>query len=144
MMDIDGLIVFLESTSLDTATTLEHQIQLVATVLSRFEEFNRANEATFHFTGQKDQRLGTQLAGVLKRAVGYLDRVERSEAREEYRLTEVYYELCSSCLNTIRILSRDTDVIGALQVDELLGLIQQMADLKDLVETTEIMRDQVK
>lgn len=141
-MDMTGLISCFQSISLGTETTLDNQIQLASTLLGQVEQFNKSNESKFSFTsGQKENsvQLGEQLARVLKRVIDYLDRCERNETgSEQLQLTDVYYKLSCHCLNTIRILSRDTNVIGVFHVEELLEILQQAADSKKLALVSEI------
>lgn len=146
MDTLTGLISCLQSINLDTETTLDNQIQLASTLLGQVEQFNKSNESKSSFTsGQKENsvQLGEQLARVLKRVIGYLDRCERNEtSREQFKLTDVYYELSCHCLNTIRVLSRDTNVIGVFHVEELLEILQQAADLKKLALVSQIPTNQ--
>lgn len=131
-MDIPTLLGSLQAISLDTETTLENQIDLVKNISTQIDVFNTANESKFHFTNQPENRISQILLSYLKRALGYLNRVEKFEFPEEYRLTDAYYSLAYHCLNLIRILSRDTNVIISLQINELLDHIQLAADLKDI------------
>lgn len=131
-MELNSFITSIESVSLDTETTLANQIDLVIKAIHLINEFNKINEQRFHFQTLQDQKLGELLYNYLNRACCYLDRVEQNETSEHFQLTDVYYELSCHCLNTIRILSRDTDVIGAFHHHKLLDILQNIADLKDL------------
>jgi len=135
-MDLDTLTSSIQCLNLDTGiTTLADQIALITQTSTQIEQFNKSNETKFHFAKPASEQNGTGklLLSCLKRSIAYLDKVEKFECPEAYSLTDSYYSLACHCLNSIRILSRDTDVIESFLNEELLDLIQQAADLKNLV-----------
>ena len=111
-------------------------IDSVTKVKSCFDHFNSANETKFNFDSilNEQQETFTHLLCVyLGGSLTYLNRIESDGVevdKEVYPLTAAYYDMGCSCLNTIRILSRDTDTIKAFHNDKLLNLIQEAADLK--------------
>lgn len=132
-MDLTGLVASIKLLDLDTETTLANQIQLATSISNKIEQFNNSNESKFHFASQIDQTLGRALLKYLTRCMSYLNCIEKNQTPESYKLSDVYYSLACHCLDAIRIVSRDTDVISTFHVNELLDQIQQIADLKGLV-----------
>ncbi len=137
-MDLDALTSSIHSLSLDTETTtttsLSDKTDIINKASAKILEFNKFNETKFHFSKPKFEPnpIGKLLLKFLKCSLTYLDQVEKFECPEAYTLTDSYYLLACNCLNSIRILSRDTDVIESFTVDDLLDLVQQAADLKNL------------
>jgi len=111
-------------------------IDSITKIKSCFEHFNSTNETKFHFDTISSEQQDTfthLLCSYLDSSLSYLNRIESNQVevdKEVYPLTASYYDMGCSCLNTIRILSRDTDAIKAFHNDKLLNLIQESADLK--------------
>lgn len=134
-MDLTDLISKLENkieTQKANELTLENKIELINDISSQLSFFIENNESKFHFQCQTYQSLGQLLFKYLRNSLDYLDNIEKSNDKETYSLTDAYYNLACNCLNTIRILSRDTDIISTFQNNDLLDLIQEVADLKNL------------
>lgn len=94
--------------------------------LRLFKSFNEKNESSFHFTYKADEVLGEMIYSLLDLTITHLNK--RDEFKE---LKNSIYSLACSCFNTIRILSRDTDVIVTFQNEKILKLIQKTVDLSD-------------
>lgn len=102
---------------------------------SHFEAFNRRFENTFKFSPAKidvKRKLIEAIYNLLLASSNKLKWATSSRAApssEAAASNEHHTKLICSCLDTLRLLSRDTDGIEVFEHDDLLALVQRIANL---------------
>ena len=110
------------------SSTLHTELQ---TKIDFVNAFNRKHENKFKFCSldkQIKQKLGQSLTDTLKKTWTCLNKSETS-SDETSILKALYLNLTSSCLNFIRLVSRDSELIDSFENSELLAQIQIIANL---------------
>ena len=110
--------------------------------LNILSAFNKRYENTFKFS-KLDASIKKQfcliLNNILKECWSYLNSLNTKPAAEtpndEANLKQTSISLISSCLDTIRLISRDTELIDIFENNDLLKIIQTIANLTVSNET---------
>jgi hypothetical protein len=124
----------------------QHASSCRDTVLATLSRFNKAHEATMRFASRLTDtaQIDALLVGLHSLLTPCLTLPSSTD--------EAQWQLASECLSTIRILSRDTDLVRIFDAksDDLLATVQRLANLADLSdvhvnngETLKLARQQV-
>jgi hypothetical protein len=110
---------------------IDRQPEQIQTVINQIEVFNKRNENTFKFSdldSNKKQNLSDSLLTCLKNSWSCIC------AFKDHQTDQNKFQICrnmtSSCLNAIRLLSRDADLVSTFENERLLDTIQAIANLK--------------
>jgi hypothetical protein len=114
-----------EFTELISVLSIEDlsDLALLSTKVDFVNKFSAKNENKFKFCSTLDKTTKTSLGRCLS--------VTLDKTWSRANDAPVISQLTSSCLNLIRLLSRDSDLIESFENSSLLSLIQHMANLVD-------------
>lgn len=112
-------------------------------ILDQIDEFNRQNSNTFKFPDYVHQPTGTSsaLVHILKSSWSYLNQTYENDTSSNFHektenLLNLNSRLLISCLDMIRLVSRDTAAVTLFEETNLLDLVQQIANLSFQDEAT--------
>ena len=113
--------------------SIQTQVDNESAVLNLLDDFNKSNEMRFRFENGAtilnalDERQKSVFHSILTSSWSYLS-AKFSDLNEKENVQR-YVRVVSSCLNSIRIISRDSETIKLFENPGLLEIIQVIANL---------------